>query len=309
MSGHGRTIMRVFMTGGTGFVGRTLTKKLTERGYEVTLLTRSIRQPESLPAGASFVEGDPTQKGAWQERVAEHEIIINLAGASIFDRWTKRQKKIIRDSRVLTTRNLVTALSGREGKETVFLSTSAVGYYGFCGDEELQENSAPGSDFLASVTREWESSALEAEKLGVRALLCRFGIVLGAGGGALAELLPYFRKGLGSPLGTGRQWISWIHEQDLVDIYLFLIERKGESGPVNCTAPNPVTNKELTRALGEVLEKPTFMPAVPAFVIKLKMGELGSVLLNGQKVLPKRLLDMGFDFRFPVVREALKDIL
>jgi uncharacterized protein len=301
--------MRVFMTGGTGFVGRTLTKKLTERGYGVTLLTRSIKHPESLPPGASFVEGDPARKGAWMEHVSEHEIIINLAGASIFDRWTKKHKKTIRDSRVLTTRNLVGALSGREGKETVFLSTSAVGYYGFCGDEELQENSAPGSDFLASVTREWESTALETEKLGVRVLLCRFGIVLGAGGGALAELLPFFKKGLGSPLGSGKQWISWIHEQDLVAIYLFLIERKGETGPINCTAPNPVTNKELTKALGEALEKPTFMPAVPGFLIKLKMGEVGSVLLNGQKVLPKRLLDMGFDFRFPGIREALKDIL
>ncbi len=301
--------MSVFITGGTGFVGRTLTKRLTERGYGVTLLTRSIKHPESLPPGTSFVEGDPSRKGAWMERVPEHEIIINLAGASIFDRWTKKHKKAIRDSRVLTTRNLVTALSGREGKETVLLSTSAVGYYGFCGDEELNENNAPGSDFLASVTREWESSALEAEELGVRVVLCRFGIVLGSGGGALAELLPFFRKGLGSPLGSGKQWVSWIHEQDLVDIYLFLIEQKGEKGPINCTAPNPVTNKELTKALGEALEKPTVMPAVPAFVIKLKMGEVGSVLLNGQKVLPQRLLDMGFDFRFPGIREALKDLL
>ncbi|MBW1798270.1 MAG: TIGR01777 family oxidoreductase [Deltaproteobacteria bacterium] len=301
--------MRVFMTGGTGFVGRTLTQKLTERGYGVTLLTRSIRQHESLPPGASFVEGDPTQKGAWLERVPEHEIIINLAGAPIFDRWTKKYKKTMRDSRVLTTQNLVTALSGREGKETVFLSTSAVGYYGFYGDEELHEGSPPGSDFLATVTREWEASALEAEKYGVRVLLCRFGIVLGSGGGALGEMVPVFKKGLGSPLGNGKQWISWIHEQDLVDIYLFLIERKGESGPINCTAPNPVTNKELTKALGEALKKSTLMPAVPGFVIKLMKGEVGSVLLNGQKVLPRRLLHMGFNFRFSSIRDALKDIL
>jgi len=297
------------MTGGTGFVGRTLTQKLTERGYGVTLLTRSIRQHESLPPGASFVEGDPTQKGAWLERVPEHEIIINLAGAPIFDRWTKKYKKTMRDSRVLTTQNLVTALSGREGKETVFLSTSAVGYYGFYGDEELHEGSPPGSDFLATVTREWEASALEAEKYGVRVLLCRFGIVLGSGGGALGEMVPVFKKGLGSPLGNGKQWISWIHEQDLVDIYLFLIERKGESGPINCTAPNPVTNKELTKALGEALKKSTLMPAVPGFVIKLMKGEVGSVLLNGQKVLPRRLLHMGFNFRFSSIRDALKDIL
>jgi len=297
------------MTGGTGFVGRTLTQKLTERGYGVTLLTRSIRQHESLPPGASFVEGDPTQKGAWLERVPEHEIIINLAGAPIFDRWTKKYKKTMRDSRVLTTQNLVTALSGREGKETVFLSTSAVGYYGFYGDEELHEGSPPGSDFLATVTREWEASALEAEKYGVRVLLCRFGIVLGSGGGALGEMVPVFKKGLGSPLGNGKQWISWIHEQDLVDIYLFLIERKGESGPINCTARNPVTNKELTKALGEALKKSTLMPAVPGFVIKLMKGEVGSVLLNGQKVLPRRLLHMGFNFRFSSIRDALKDIL
>ena len=185
--------MSVFMTGGTGFVGTTLTQKLTEKGYEVTLLTRSAGKKGVLPHGASFVEGDPTKKGEWQERVHEHEIVINLAGASIFNRWSKKYKEIVRDSRVLTTRNLVEALSGRQGKETVFLSTSAVGYYGFCGDEELHEDSAPGSDFLASVTREWEASALKAEDFGGQVLLCRFGVVLGKRGGALSEMLPLFK--------------------------------------------------------------------------------------------------------------------
>jgi uncharacterized protein (TIGR01777 family) len=297
------------MTGGTGFVGTTLTEKLTERGFEVTLLTRSAAQKGTLPRGATFIEGDPTKKGAWQESVPGHEIIINLAGASIFNRWNKKYKETIRESRILTTRNLVEALSAQKGKETLLLSTSAVGYYGFCGDEELHEESAPGDDFLASVTREWEASALTVEEFNARVVICRFGIVLGKRGGALSEMVPLFKKGLGSPLGSGKQWFSWIHEQDLVECYLFLIERKGISGPINCTSPNPVTNKEMTKALGKALGKPTIMPPVPGFVVKLKMGEFGSVLLNGQRVLPGRLMEMGFNFRFPSIREAFEDLL
>jgi len=166
-----------------------------------------------------------------------------------------------------------------------------------------------GNDFLASITREWEAAALEAERHGIRVLLCRFGIVLGSRGGALNQMVPLFKKGLGSPLGSGKQWFSWIHEQDLVNVYLFLLEQKNISGPINCTAPQPIRNREFTKTLGKTLGRPTFMPAVPGFVIKLKMGEFGSVLLNGQKVLPKRLLDMGFSFQFSNIDEALEDLL
>lgn len=291
-------------------MGSILTQELVMQGHEVTVLTRSIKNKDQvLPKRASFLEGDPTRAGSWQEKVAGHEAIINLAGYSIFKRWNYKTKKAIRDSRVLTTQNLVDALSDRKGKETVFLSTSAVGYYGFCGDEDLDEGRPAGDDFLASVTREWEASALDSKKFGIQVLLCRFGIVLGSRGGALNQMVPLFKKGLGSPLGSGKQWFSWIHEQDLANVYLFLLEQKNISGPINCTAPQPVRNREFTKALGKALGRPTFMPAVPGFVIKLKMGEFGSVLLNGQKVLPKRLLDMGFSFQFSKIDEALADLL
>ena len=301
--------MKFFMTGGTGFVGTTLMRKLTEKGHEVTVLTRSIPEKRVLPARATFLEGDPTRKGPWQKKVGEHEIIINLAGTSIFRRWTRGTKRAIRDSRILTTRNLVEALSNNKEKDTVFLSTSAVGYYGFHGKEALDESSPPGDDFLACLTREWETEALKARKLGVRVLICRLGMVLGKGGGALGKMIPLFQWYMGSPLGTGRQWISWIHEQDLIDAYVFLISQKDVSGPVNFTAPRPVMNKEMTKVLGEALNKPTFMPAVPGFMLKLAMGQFGSVLLEGQRVLPKKLLDMGFPFQFSNIRDALEGLL
>ncbi len=301
--------MKIFVTGGTGFVGTTLAGELTEKGHKVTLLTRSIKKDATLPEGASFLQGDPREKGAWQKQVPLHEVIINLAGASIFTRWTKETKKLIRESRVLTTQNLVESLAASERKTALFLSTSAVGYYGFRGDEALDEESPPGKDFLASICQEWEAEALGAQDLGLRVVICRFGIVMGRKGGALGQLLPLFQKGLGSPLGHGSQWISWIHEQDLVRIYGFVLDRKDISGPLNCTAPHPVRNKEMTKFLGQVLHRPTFLPPVPGFVLKLKMGEFATTLLNGQKVIPKRLLDMGFEFTSPDLSGALKDLL
>jgi uncharacterized protein (TIGR01777 family) len=301
--------MNIFITGGTGFIGSILARRLTEQGHRVTILTRSLRANRPPPQGVSFLEGDPTKNGDWQEKVPDHDVVINLAGASIFKRWTKKYKMAIRDSRISTTRNLVEALSVRKGNVDLLLSASAVGYYGFHGDEELDEGSSPGDDFLATVTREWEASSLEAEGHGVRVLPCRFGIVLGAEGGAIGKMILPFEWYLGSPLGTGNQWFSWIHQQDLVDIILFLMDTKDISGPINATAPHPVRNRELTRVLGQVLKKPTFMPPVPGFIIKLIMGEFGSVLLRGQRVLPKKLTDIGFRFQYPDIRRALEDLL
>jgi uncharacterized protein (TIGR01777 family) len=302
-------IMKIFMTGGTGFVGTTLTKRLTQEGHEVTILTRSLPEDSPLPKGASYLEGDPTEPGAWQKSVAEHEVIVNLAGASIFRRWSDTAKEIIRDSRILTTQNLVEAISAGKGKETLLLSTSAIGYYGSDEDEELVEESPPGEDFLASLAQEWEAEALKSEAYGARVALLRFGIVLGKNGGALRQMIPIFSLCLGSPLGSGEQWFSWIHEEDLANIHLHLIGQKDVSGPINCTTPNPVRNVELTKALGEALGKPTFLPAVPGFVLRLIMGEFGSVLLEGQRVLPKKLLDTGFQFKFPEIKKALKNLL
>jgi hypothetical protein len=301
--------MHVFMTGGTGFVGTTLSERLSALGHGVTVLTRSAVPEGEGRGGVRYVTGDPTQQGLWQEAVAGHEVIINLAGASIFKRWTKEVKRVIRDSRIKTTRNLVGALSGGSQKAVTLFSTSAIGYYGFHGDEALDEESSPGDDFLAHLSREWEAEALRAVQHGVRVVICRFGIVLGADGGALGQMVPVFKKGLGSPLGSGKQWFSWIHEQDLVNIYLFLMDKSDVSGPVNCTAPHPVRNEELTKALAHAMGKPAFMPAVPGFMVKLMMGEFGTVLLEGQKVTPKRLLGLGYPFRFPRIEAALQDLL
>ena len=232
--------MKVFMTGGTGFVGKTLTRHLIQQGHQVTVLTRKTPVNRSLSQGLSLLEGDPTKRGEWQRSVPEHEIIVNLAGASIFRKWDQETKEMIRESRVLTTTNLVEALSDGVEKETTLISTSAVGYYGFHGDEELDEDNAPGEDFLASVTREWEAAATQAQAFGARVLICRFGIVLGKNGGALGEMIPLFRKGLGSPLGSGKQWFSWIHEMDLVRIYLFLMGKKAY--------PDPLTVRPLSQS-------------------------------------------------------------
>jgi hypothetical protein len=301
--------MKVFITGGTGFVGTTLTEKLAHEGHKVTVLTRRSKGPLTALQGISYAQGDPTQKGPWQEKVGEQDVVINLAGASIFRRWSDVGKKLIWDSRIQTTQNLVEALTARKGKETHLFSTSAVGYYGFHADEVLDESSPSGQGFLADLSKEWESAAIKAKDYDVHVTLMRFGIVLGRRGGALQQMIPTFKWWMGSPLGSGNQWFSWIHEKDLVDIFLFLIEKRKILDAVNCTAPNPVTNRELTQTLGEVLGKPTFMPAVPGFVMSLVLGEFGSVLLKGQRVVPNKLLDAGFRFSFPNLRSALKDLL
>jgi uncharacterized protein len=300
--------MNIFMTGGTGFLGNALARAFVEQGHGVTILSRSAHKG-SLPAEVRLVHGNPAEGGVWQQEVPAHEVVVNLAGASIFNRWTDDYKQIMRQSRIATTRHLVAAMSGGEKKTRLLLNASAVGYYGFRGDEELDESSPPGDDFLASLCREWEAAAQAAEAHGVRVVRCRFGIVLGAGGGAFEKMLPAFKAGMGSPLGSGRQWFSWIHRQDLKRIFLFLLADESLSGPVNCTAPQPVTNKEMSKALGEVLHRPVFLPHVPAFALKLTLGELGGIVLKGQKVLPRKLLAAGFTFEYPEIRSAFSDLV
>ena len=295
--------MKIFLTGGTGFVGKTLAPALVRSGHEVSILTRAAKEGSS---GISWIEGDPTQKGKWQDAVKEHEAVINLAGASIFTRWTEEAKQKIRDSRILTTRHLVEALEGGKGK--AFLSTSAVGYYGFHGDEILSEEASPGGDFLALLAKDWEAEAKEAEKKGCRVVITRFGIVLGEKGGALGQMIPLFNKYLGGPLGSGKQWFSWIHIEDLVRACLFLLEHPEISGPVNFTAPNPVRNKELSQWLGRILGRPAFLPA-PGFMLRLVLGEFGSILLEGQKVIPQKLLEAGFQFQYPEIAPALRQVV
>jgi uncharacterized protein (TIGR01777 family) len=299
--------MKVFMTGGTGFVGTYLSRELVRQGHEVSILTRRARQPTPPAPGIGYITGDPTQEGPWMGAVPEYDWVINLAGASIFERWTKGYKQEIYDSRIRTTRNLVIALAAGDRRQ-LLCSTSAVGYYGPRGDEVLTEDSKQDSYFLAKLAEDWEAEALKAQELGIRVVITRFGIVLGRGGGALGQMAPMFRRFLGGPLGSGQQWFSWIHQADQVRAFNFVQEHPEIHGPVNFTAPEPVRNYELTKALGRVLHRPTLLPA-PEFMMRLALGEFADALLTGQRVIPKKLLDAGFRFNFPTIAEALKDLL
>ncbi len=299
--------MKILMTGGTGFVGTQLTSRLLREEHEITVLTRPRKRTESRTP-VTYLQGDPTQKGNWQSAINDHDVIINLAGASIFSRWTEETKRAIGESRILTTRNLVEGIDPGRAKSMTLFSTSAVGYYGFHGDEELTEDSSPGDDFLARMAVEWETEALKAREKGSRVVITRFGIVLGKGGGALSQMVPLFRKLIGGPIGSGRQWFSWIHTEDLTQAFVFLLGRPEISGPVNLCSPNPIRNRDLAKALGKALKRPSFVPA-PGFMIKLVLGEFGSVILEGQRVIPKRLLESGFVFRYFDIGKALENIV
>ncbi len=300
--------MKILITGGTGFVGTQLTSRLIQDKKEVTILTRSIKKSDKAPQGISYLEGDPTKKGPWQEAIKEHDAIINLAGASIFSKWTEEHKKEIRESRVSTTQNIVEGIPSHAEKNITLFSTSAVGYYGFCGDEERTEDSPPGNDFLARIAVEWEGEAFKASKKGARLVITRFGIVLGEKGGALSKMIPLFKKYIGGPIGSGKQWFSWVHIKDLAEAFVFLMKHPEISGPVNVCSPNPVRNRDLAKALGKVLYRPSFFPA-PGFMVKLVLGEFGSVILEGQRVIPRRLLDAGFIFQYPDIEKALQSII
>jgi uncharacterized protein len=301
--------MKILMTGGTGFVGSYLSERLVKEGYEVTILVRPGEKVAKPPlSGISLLEGDPSRKGAWQDAVRTHDGAINLAGASIFSRWTDEKKRVIRESRLKTTQNIVEAIDARRGGAFTLLSTSAVGYYGFHGDEELTEDSPSGHDFLATLAVDWEAEALKAREKGTRVVLTRFGIVLGGGGGVLGQMVPLFKWFVGGPIGNGRQWFSWVHSSDLTEAFVFLLKHQEVSGPVNVCSPQPVRNKDLARVLGRVFHRPSLLPA-PAFAVKLVLGEFGSVILEGQRVLPKKLLESGYVFQHPRIEEALASII
>ncbi len=301
--------MKIFVTGGTGFVGRYVTGRLTEAGHEVFILTRSPARAKERVPWATIVEGDPKEPGGWQQRASVSDAAINLAGSSISTLWTDAARKSILNSRILTTRNLVDALCA-SGNEKVLINASGVGYYGSRLDDEiLDEDSAPGDEFMSRVSIEWEDEAKKAARCGTRVALCRFGIVLGRGGGALSMMLPAFRYLLGGSIGSGSQWMSWIHQEDLLNIFSLLLSDSDISGPVNCVSPNPVRNAEFAKTLARTLGRPLVLPALPAFFLRTLLGEFSNVVLKGQRVIPKKLMDKGFSFRFPTLQQALENLL
>jgi uncharacterized protein len=294
--------MRVAVTGATGMIGSALVRELTERGDEVTALSRD-------PTGANLdVETlgwpDPKRErppvGAFHGRDA----VVHLLGETLAQRWSNEAKREILDSRVLATRNLVAALGDlpEEARPRTLISQSAVGWYGARGDERVGEEQPAGSDFLAMVVREWEAEAQRAE--GVRVVLTRTGVVLSPQGGALAKMLPFFRLGVGGPVAGGRQYVPWVHLDDVVGAVAFLLGEQC-SGPVNVTAPEPVTNKELSGTLGRVLRRPAFAP-VPALAVRVLYGEMAMTVTTGQRAVPERLLELGYQFRRPDLEQALR---
>ncbi|MCS6964584.1 TIGR01777 family oxidoreductase [Thermoflexus sp.] len=299
--------MRVLIPGGTGFLGRALAGRLQEAGYEVIVLSR---QPERarLPPGVQAVRWDGRTAAGWASLADGAFAIINLAGESIGQRWTEAVKRRIRESRLQASQAVVEALAAASTKPQVLLQSSAVGYYGPRGDEQLTEEDPPGTDFLARLAVEWEASTQPVEAMGVRRVILRTGVVLERDGGALAQMLLPFRLFLGGPLGDGRQGFSWIHRADWVEAVKFLMEHPEARGPYNLTAPRPVRNAEFARILGRVLGRPSWLP-VPAFALRLAFGEGADFLLTGQFVRPRRLLEAGFRFRYPDLESALRAIL
>lgn len=283
--------MKIAVTGATGFIGSRLSEVARSRGHEVIPLSRSAE-------GAR--RWDPLREPAPLEGA---EAVVHLAGDPVARRWTKRRMAAIRESRVVGTRNLVEGL--RKASPRVLVSASAIGYYGDRGEEELAEDSPPGGDFLAEVCKEWEAESLKA---GVRTVLVRIGIVLGPGGGALRKMLTPFKLGLGGRLGSGDQWMSWVHRDDLVSLFLHAVEQEGLSGPVLGTAPHPVRNIEFTKTLGRVLGRWTILP-MPGWQAKLLFGKMSAILLGSQKCRSRRAAESGFSFAYPDLEPALRQVL
>lgn len=305
--------MRVFITGASGFIGRRLVRELLRRGDTVLALTRKSQNLRGAAGSERLivVEGDPARPGPWQDQVAGCDAVITLAGEPILgQRWTAEFKRRLVSSRVDGMRRMVEALAAApaDKRPRTLIGASAIGYYGSRGDEILDENARPSSDFVAQLCVDWEAGAQAAAPLGLRVVHLRIGIVLGEGGGALDKMVTAFKAFVGGPLGSGEQYVGWIHLDDLVGLILRSLDDDRVSGPLNLTAPTPVTMRELARTIGEVLHRPSLMH-VPEFALKVMLGEGSYVPLASQRVVPRRAEAIGYAFRFPDLRAALRDLL
>ena len=300
--------MRVAVTGATGMIGRAVVAALAGRGDEVTALSRDAEQAERELGTEAALWADPKVAPPPLDGLRGRDAVVHLLGEPIAQRWTDETRREIRDSRILSTRYLVSSLAELPEAERprVLVSQSGAGWYGHRGDERLDESAPGGDDFLALLTADWEREARRAEELGVRVVVNRTGVVLSASGGALAKMLPFFKAGIGGPVAGGKQYVPWVHVDDVVGAILFELDTEAASGPVNLTAPEPVTNRELSKALGRVLRRPAFAP-VPALAVKALYGEMAEIVTTGQRAVPARLAELGYGFRQPELEAALRD--
>lgn len=302
--------MKVIVSGGTGFIGRTLCHRFLEAGHHVTVLTRDLPGAwRLLGAGPELLQWEDREEGGWEQAFEDADAVVNLAGASIADaRWTSRRKRLLLDSRLSVTSRLVKAVARRARRKVVFISASGIGYYGASDSDVFDEGAPQGAGFLAELSAAWEAEARRAETMGARVVPLRIGMVLERDGGALARMLLPFRLGLGGPILPGTQWVSWIHREDLVGLIAWVLADATMSGPMNAVAPGSVRMAEFCRLLGAALHRPSWLP-VPEFAVKLGLGELGSLLTTGQRVTPKVALAHRFPFRYPELGSALTAIV
>jgi uncharacterized protein (TIGR01777 family) len=301
--------VRVLVTGASGFIGSALCDALLARGDSVVGFTRDPQRARSTNPSVVWHAWEPTLERPPRAAFEGVDGVVNLVGEKINQRWTEDSKRRIMESRRTGTRNLIGAIAGLERKPKVLVNQSAIGFYGDRGDAIVDESTESGEGYDAEVVREWEAAARAAEAIGVRLVIVRTGHVLDPSGGLLGELLTPFKLGVGGPIAGGRQYMSWVHIDDEVGILLWALDNEKVSGVVNSTAPNPVTNREFSRAIGRALRRPAVTP-VPGFVLDLKFGsEFGRVLRGGQRVMPRRVLDLGYEFRYPEIDGALQNLL
>ena len=300
--------MRVAVTGATGTIGRALVDALRERGDHVTALSRNSARASRLLRCNSDEWRNPKAEAPPLDALRGRDAVVHLLGEQIAQRWSDDAKREIRDSRILSARNLVTALGELPDSERprVLISQSGAGWYGHRGDERLDESAPAGDDFLARLSVDWEAEARRTEELGMRVVVNRTGVVLAASGGALEKMLPFFKAGIGGPVAGGRQYVPWIHLDDVVGAFLFELDTDAAAGPVNLTAPEPATNRELSKALGRALRRPAFAP-VPALAVKALYGEMAEIVITGQRAVPTRLTELGYRFEKPDLEAALRD--